>query len=112
MTEILNKALADFAARRNQTIDVPEWGSTVHFSALGLLERTKALTGPNTASDLAFRQAKVVAEHAKNAAGKPLFGEPTPELIEKLQRDVDPAILNRIALRIVGVPSLGEAEKN
>jgi len=100
--EPLQRALAHFAQRKNATLDIPEWGVTVHYCVLNLMERQAMIGGSSRPEDLAFRMAKLVAEKAKDADGKPLFGEPTPELIRQIQHEMDPVIIDRIAVAIVG----------
>lgn len=113
MSKALETALAHFAKRKNSTLEIPEWGLTVHYSPLGLLEREKAVPrADSTPDEVAHRMAKVVIEHAKDEKGEPLFGPATPELVTDIQHKIEPSILQRIALAIIGTPSEAQAAKN
>ena len=108
----LDSALEHFAKRKDSTLDVPEWGVTVHYAPLGLLERQRAVAGGQSPDEIAFRMAKLVVEHSKDANGEPLFGKASPQLIEDVQHKMDPAIVERIAVAILGVSSGAQAAKN
>lgn len=113
MTNVLEKALAHFAERKDSTVEIPEWGVTVHYSPLGMAERQRIVGAIRGGADnVSFTQAKMVAEKSRDGDGKPLFGEATPETIRKLQYEVDPNILDRIARAILGAPTEEEAAKN
>lgn len=119
MTEALDKLTAHFARRKNRklTLDLidPETGQIydrldVYYSPLGLADRQKSI--PRTKSEEAWMQAEIVVKHSKDANGKPLFGEPSPDVMDTLLASVDPAQLDEIAQAILTGPAKADAEKN
>lgn len=110
MSSILDRAVSQWEAARKRSLDITELGVTAHFSVLSLEDRIAAVSGPD--SEQAFRMAKVVANHAKDENGQPLFGDPSPDVIDKLRKHVDPAIVDRLSSAILTGHDKAQAEKN
>lgn len=104
-TGALAAAAAHYKALCGQTIEVPEWGTdgkplVVHFDPItaGAAQKIQARAKGNDARATAL----AVIVGAKDAAGKPLFEDNGATLLF-LENKVDPRVIARIGMAILGV---------
>lgn len=106
MSDLLDRARAHFERMSKQKVEVPEWGdeegnpAEIVFAPLTLRDRQvlRQRAGDSEAKLMLF----VVMLHAKKADGTPWFTD-SPATIKALEREVDPAIIARVAARMLGV---------
>lgn len=103
--DILSVARAHFAAFKGGTIEVAEWGApgaplVIHHRPLSL--RARQALELRAKGNQARQLALTVILHARDAEGKLLFTDDV-EALAALENQVDPAVVARIALRILGV---------
>lgn len=108
MSALLSQARAHFERMSNQSITVPEWGdaagnpAVIHFAPLTLRDRQKLRQrAGDSESKLTLL---TVMCHAKDPDGALLFAD-SIETIKSLETAVDPAVLARIAVRMLGASS-------
>ena len=109
MTSVLDKATAHWAGIRDGSIDVPEWGVTVHFVRPTL--RDHARYQKDIAADPAMAAVKLVQERALDAKGGRLFDDELATFTS-LRDAADPNVVSRIAQAILITPPPGDAAKN
>ena len=100
---IMERVRAHFASFGEQKLEVPEWGSTIHWSPLTLEERS-VLNRSQSSDDIKL-MAEVIIMKARDAEGKPLF---TIADRQGLLQKADPLVIARIANRMTGEPRPGE----
>lgn len=109
MSSVLEKAISHWDGIKNGTVEVPEWGITVHFTRPTLAEHAAIQKRIN--EDPALASATLVQERALDAKGNRLFDDEL-ETTNKLRRGVDPNVVSRIAQAVLKSPSQAEAGKN
>lgn len=102
--QILETARAHFDKMRGQSVEVPEWGmvgdDAARFDPPTL--RTRQMIQHQAGKSEARQMALTVVHCLKNAAGEKLFKNDAPTLAT-LESQVDPAVIARIAQRILGL---------
>ncbi|MDH5528363.1 MAG: hypothetical protein OEY97_13815 [Nitrospirota bacterium] len=94
MSEILEKAKGHFKERLSAgmgTVEVPEWGTTIHFRPLNLKERDRI--HQFAAKDSLEALVETLIVRALDADGKPIFKSVHRT---ELMREVDPEIIARV----------------
>lgn len=112
MSEILEKAKSHFRERLEggmESVEVPEWGVTIHFKPETLRQRAAVHKAAQTS--IADGLVEKLIQRALDADGKPLFkGVHRTELL----REVDPDVVTRICMAMNRTDTLilGEIEGN
>lgn len=104
--QILETARAHFDNLRGQTVEVPEWGLIGDAAARydpPSLRRRQAIQSQAGKSE-ARQMALTVVHCLKGADGEPIFKNDAPTLAV-LETKVDPAVVARVASKILGVSS-------
>ncbi|MFQ5510130.1 MAG: hypothetical protein ACE5FN_12480 [Leptospirillia bacterium] len=94
MSEILEKAKGHFKERLSAglgAIEVPEWGTTIHFRPLNLRERDRIHRF--AAKDSLEALVETLIVRALDADGKPIFKSVHRT---ELMREVDPEVIARV----------------
>jgi hypothetical protein len=113
MSGVLDRATAHFDTLRGQKIEVPEWGDplgeplVLMFDPLTLAQRQNVQRRWK-GSD-ASQAAGAVMLYARTADGGKAF-EDNLATLEALTSKVDPAVVARIAARMLGVEAVSDAK--
>lgn len=102
---IIERVTAHFEQFAKKTIDVPEWGVTVHASPITVAD----MDAIDRAKGAGAKAVAILLRKAKDENGNPLF-QPTQEW--DLLNKADPRVVDRVALEIFGSGSgdnLGES---
>lgn len=116
---IIAAARAHFRADERRSVEVPEWSVAadadgnpaplvLFWSPITLADK-KRLSARHQDGGMQEMYVHALINKAQTADGKPAF---SLEDKRYLMNDVDPAIVERIALQILRAPSLEDAEKN
>lgn len=106
---ILDQAKAHWALVRQGSVEVPEWGATVHFQRLTVEDQQRLAA--DLRRDPVATGVRLVMERALDSEGKRLF-DSEPSTFNALMKDVSPQALERIVTAISSTPTEGQAAKN
>lgn len=110
MSEILSRITAHFESLGVRTIEVPEWGLTIHASPVTVAERQRIYAGSKGDNDYETL-VRILLEKARNEKGEKLF-----TLADKavLLQKADSAVVIRVAAEIMsgGEPPKVDELKN
>ena len=111
---IIDRAKSHFESIGVQSIEVPEWkdedgkASVIYWNPINLFEKNKLFKKSENLSDVSIL-ADIIVMKALDKDGKKVFKlEDKQTLMEK----ADPNILQRIAQKMVLVPSIDDLKKN
>lgn len=94
---ILDRITAHFDSLGRRCVEVPEWGTTLHFSPVTIAERNRIYKGSRGDNDYSTL-VRIVIVKAQDASGSPLF---TVADEPKLLNHADSAVITRIAAAIM-----------
>jgi hypothetical protein len=109
MSSVLDRATEHFSAQGRKSIDVPEWGCTVYYAPLTVMEKRRIFKPGLRPGDDQAVAVDALIEKARDEAGKPMF---TLDDRETLLRKVDAKVVERVALALLGGATAEETEKN
>lgn len=99
MSEILDRITAHFDSLGKRTIEVPEWGCTIHATPVTIAERNRIYKNSKGDNDYATLVRMIVVK-ATDADGKPMFNAADEP---KLLNHADSTVIVRVAAEIMSV---------
>lgn len=107
---ILDRAKEHFAALETKSLEVPEWEVTVYWRPWTVNERQKVMGAVKASGKDAEYSPRVLLAKALDVKGAPIFGK---DDLRTLCFDVDSAVVERVAMAIIGEAATPEdTEKN
>lgn len=104
---LIDKAAEHFGMYEVRIIEVPEWEAVIYAKPINIAEKQK-LTKLAQGDDYEFLMRLMVMK-AEDEQGNKLFREAD---LMKIRREVDPAIVARVATQIGRAPTVEEQQGN
>lgn len=110
MSEFAKRVESAFKSRSVRTVEVPEWGLTLHIAPVTILQLQKI----NGESDIFRRCARILQVRAKNEQGLPLFDEQDYEMLcSHGIGEYGPDVVVRVAAEVMNdLPHAEDVAKN